>query len=163
MKMKNNKKVGTIFIVLFIAFAVSGFISVETGWFFLPIIIWFAFFITMIVVAKNNIKNAKNDPKFKEMKDAFKRFYEENKTTSAQEEKDIFEEAVYEIWLESKVPEKLIANLTKREREVYHKIYIENKKPKEAAKELELSINAVNNIHKNLRDKIKDDVKRKNF
>ena len=92
--MKNNKKVGTIFIVLFIAFAVSGFISVETGWFFLPIIIWFAFFITMIVVAKNNIKNAKNDPKFKEMKDAFKRFYEENKTTPAQEEEDIFEEAV---------------------------------------------------------------------
>lgn len=76
---------------------------------------------------------------------------------------DVFEDAVYEIWLENKVPEKLIAHLTKREREVYLKIYIENKRPKEVAEELDISVNCVNNIHKNLRDKIKDDIKRKNF
>lgn len=78
-------------------------------------------------------------------------------------ETDVFEDAVYEIWLENKVPEKLIAKLTKREREIYQKIYIENKKPKETAKELNISVNAVHNIHKNLRDKIKDDIKRKKF
>ena len=78
-------------------------------------------------------------------------------------ETDVFEDAIYEIWLENKVPEKLIAHLTKREREIYCKIYIENKKPKIVAKELKISINAVHNIHKNLRDKIKDDIKRKNF
>ena len=76
---------------------------------------------------------------------------------------DVFEDAVYEIWLENKVSEKLIAKLTKREREVYHKLYIEGKKPKEAASELNISTNAVNNIHKNLRDKIKYDIKTKNF
>jgi len=76
---------------------------------------------------------------------------------------DIFEEAVYEIWLENKVPEKLLAKLTKREREVYHKLYIEGKKPNEAASELNISKNAVNNIHKNLRDKIKYDIKTKKF
>ena len=76
---------------------------------------------------------------------------------------DVFEEAVYEIWLENKVPEKLIANLSKREREVYYKIYIEGKTPKETAEELDISLNAVHNIHKNLKDKIKYDIKRKNF
>lgn len=78
-------------------------------------------------------------------------------------ETDVFEDAVYEIWLENKVSEKLIANLTKREREIYYKIYIEKKKPKEIAAELNISANAVRNINKNLRDKIKDDIKRKNF
>lgn len=78
-------------------------------------------------------------------------------------ETDVFEDAIYEMWLENKIPEKLIANLTKREREVYCKIYIDNKKPKVVAQELNISVNAVHNIHKNLRDKIKDDIKRKNF
>ena len=78
-------------------------------------------------------------------------------------ETDIFEDSIYEIWLENKVPEKLIAHLSKREREVYCKIYIDGKKPKVVAKELNISINAVHNIHKNLRDKIKNDIKRKNF
>ncbi len=76
---------------------------------------------------------------------------------------DIFEDVVYDIWLEDKVPEKLISHLTKREREIYHKIYIENKKPKDIAKELNITANAVRNIHKNLRDKIKDDIELKNF
>ncbi len=76
---------------------------------------------------------------------------------------DIFEDAVYDIWLENKVPEKLISRLTKREREIYHKIYIENKEPNDIAKELNISASSVRNIHKNLRDKIKDDIKRKNF
>ncbi len=76
---------------------------------------------------------------------------------------DVFEDTVYEIWLENKVPEKLIAGLTKRERQVYVKIYIEDKKPKDVAAELNISVNAVHNIHKNLRDKIKNEIKRKKF
>ncbi len=76
---------------------------------------------------------------------------------------DVFEDAVYEMWLENKVPEKLIAKLSKREREIYQKIYIEEKQPQEVAVELDLSVNAVHNIHKNLRDKIKYDIEQKNF
>lgn len=76
---------------------------------------------------------------------------------------DLFEEVVYATWLENKVPEKLIASLTKREKEVYYKLYIEKKTPKEAASELGVKLNLINNVHKNLRDKIKDAVKRKNF
>lgn len=78
-------------------------------------------------------------------------------------ETDVFEDATYEIWLENKVPEKLIAHLTKREREIYCKLYIDKKKPTAIAKELNISVNSVYNIHKNLRDKIKYDIKWKNF
>lgn len=78
-------------------------------------------------------------------------------------ETDVFEDVVYSIWMEENVPDKVLSHLTKREREVYQGIYIENKKPKEVASDLNISVNAVNNIHKNLRDKIKDDIKRKNF
>lgn len=76
---------------------------------------------------------------------------------------DVFEDTVYAIWLENKVPERIIESLTKRERELYYKIYIENKKPKEAAKELDISVSTVHNIHKNMKEKIKNRVKEKNF
>lgn len=76
---------------------------------------------------------------------------------------DVFEEALFAIWIEDKVPEKLIASLTKREREVYYKLYIEKKSLAEAAEELGVKRNLINNVHRNLRDKIKDSVKRKNF
>lgn len=78
-------------------------------------------------------------------------------------ETDVFEDALYEIWLENKVPEKIIAGLTKRERNVYYKLYIEKKKPKEIAEELGVSANAVRNMNKTIRDKIKETVRRKNF
>lgn len=76
---------------------------------------------------------------------------------------DVFEDAVYAIWIEDKVPEKIIALLTKREREVYHKLYIEEKSPAEAAEELGVKINLINNVRKNLKDKIKDAVKQNKF
>lgn len=76
---------------------------------------------------------------------------------------NVFEDAVYAIWLEGKVPEKLIASLTKREREVYHKLYIEEKTLDETAEELGVTKNLVNAVHKNIRDKIKYAVKRKKF
>lgn len=76
---------------------------------------------------------------------------------------DVAEDAVYEIWLENKIPEKLIGTLTKREREVYAKLYIECKTPKETAAELGVKVTLVNNINKNLKDKIKYAVKRNSF
>lgn len=76
---------------------------------------------------------------------------------------DVFEDAVFAIWIEHKVPEKLIASLTKREREVYYKLYIEKKSPAEAAEELGVKRNLINNVHRNLRDKIKDSIKRNKF
>jgi len=76
---------------------------------------------------------------------------------------DIFEEIVYKIWLENNVPEKLISQLSKREKEIYHKIYIEHKKPKEIAKELSISENNVRNIKKNLKDKIHNALKKNKF
>lgn len=76
---------------------------------------------------------------------------------------NVFEEAVYSIWLQNKVPEKLIAMLTKREKEVYNKLYIENKTAKQAAAELGTTVNLINNVHKNLRGKIKNAINQKNF
>ncbi len=76
---------------------------------------------------------------------------------------DVFEDAVYNIWLENKVPERLIAQLTKREQEIYFKTYIENKTPKDISKELNISENNVRNVNKNLKDKIRDAIKRKKF
>ncbi len=76
---------------------------------------------------------------------------------------DVFNMALYEIWIEDNVPEKLIASLTPREREVYHKIYTEDKKPVDVAKELNISSNTVNTIHKNIRDKIKEKINNKDF
>ncbi len=79
------------------------------------------------------------------------------------DKQDLFEDVVYEIWLENNVPEKLLSQLTKREREIYYKIYIEKKKPKDIAQELNVSVNNIRNIHKNIRDKINFSVKEKNF
>ncbi len=76
---------------------------------------------------------------------------------------NVEEEATYRIWLSDKVPEKLIKSLTKREQQVYQKLYIEGKTPKQAAVELNLTANAVYNFNKNIRDKIKYAVKRKMF
>ena len=74
---------------------------------------------------------------------------------------DVIEQVVYEIWLENKLPEKLIESLTPREREVYYKLYMEEKSVKETAEELSITANAVYNFNKNLKDKIKNEIKRK--
>lgn len=76
---------------------------------------------------------------------------------------DVLEEALFNIWMEEKVPEKIIAKLTPREKDIYRKIYIENKTTKEIAEEFNISTGSVRNIHKNLKDKITDYIKRKDF
>ena len=59
----NDKKTKTIFIVLFIAFAVSSIIGATTGLIFLPFIVWIIFFVMIIKVGIKNTKGAKE--KFK--------------------------------------------------------------------------------------------------
>ena len=75
----------------------------------------------------------------------------------------IFEDAVYNIWLDNRIPEKLIEELAPRERQVYDGIYLKKKKPKDLAKDLEISINTVRNIHKKLRDKLTKKINDNNF
>lgn len=68
----------------------------------------------------------------------------------------VFEEVVYNIWVENNVPEKLISELTKREKEVYRLLFLEQKTPQEVANELGISISTVRNTKKHLIDKIKE-------
>ena len=55
----NDKKTKTIFIVLFIAFAVSSIIGATTGLIFLPFIVWIIFFVMIIKVGIKNTIGAK--------------------------------------------------------------------------------------------------------
>lgn len=71
---------------------------------------------------------------------------------------DVFDEVLYNIWIENGVALKIIDQLTPREREVYNLIYIKGKKPEEAAKFLGISHSTVRNIRKQLKEKIKNKV-----
>lgn len=86
-----------------------------------------------------------------------------NKAREISDKMDISEEAVYNIWLENNIPQKLINSLTNREKEIYTLIYIKDKKPKEIAKELGITESSVRNIHKNLKDKITEKIKNRDF
>ncbi len=111
----------------------------------------------IIVAARNTAQNIKRKHKYDSMAIPF----DEIKTKTGHDE--VFEDAIYNLWLENKVSEKIIAKLTPREKEIYQKIYIEDKTPKEIAQELDISASSVRNIHKNLKDKINDHIKRKDF
>lgn len=67
---------------------------------------------------------------------------------------DVFDEALYNIWIENGTALKIINELTPREREVYNLVYIKGKKPEEAAKLLGISHSTVRNIRKQLKEKI---------
>ena len=70
------------------------------------------------------------------------------------DDRDVFDEALYNIWIENGVASKLIEELTPREKEVYNLIYIKGKRPEEAAKLLGISHSTVRNIRKQLKEKI---------
>lgn len=76
---------------------------------------------------------------------------------------DVAEEALYNIWIEEKVPELLISRLSKQEKIVYQKIFIEHKPQKVIAEELDITVNTVSVIKNHLVEKIKYDIKKKNF
>ena len=96
MKM-NDKKTKTIFIVLFIAFAVSSIIGATTGLIFLPFIVWIIFFVMIIKVGIKNTKGAKE--KFKQIRKEFEEAIKETETDiedkdEEDEEVDIYASAV---------------------------------------------------------------------
>ena len=76
---------------------------------------------------------------------------------------EIFDEVQYAIWLEEDVPQKLMKMLTKRETDIYQKIYVEEKRVKDVAKELGITENTVRNLHKRLRDKIVNAINENKF
>lgn len=76
---------------------------------------------------------------------------------------NVEEEAIYKIWLSDKVPEKLIKRLTKGERQVYQKLYVEQKTPKQAAEELGIAPSSIYNFNVCIREKIINAVKHKKF
>ena len=64
------------------------------------------------------------------------------------------EDALFEIWLQNDVPQKLLRTLTKREKQIYHKLYEENKDTETVAAELDLSVSTVRSFNKLLKDKL---------
>jgi len=101
-------------------------------------------FVASRFVAKNAIRN--------------NRKYRDNVPINAIEnlasDMNVEEEAIFRMWLSNNTPKKLTEVLTKRETQVYQKLYIEYKTPKQAAEELNIKVSTVNNINKNIKDKL---------
>lgn len=76
---------------------------------------------------------------------------------------DVFEEMVYQEWMERQVPDRLLSRLTKREHEIYELLFVQKKTPQTVADELHISVNTVRNIKKSIVDKVKNDVYTHNF
>lgn len=65
-----------------------------------------------------------------------------------------FEETLYSLWLKNDAPQKLINTLSKREKQIYQKLYEENKNIETAASELGITPSTVRTTKKTLTDKI---------
>lgn len=76
---------------------------------------------------------------------------------------DVFETALYNIWLEQDVYNLLKKELTKRERQVFELIFEQNKSCKEVAAQLGISESTVWNIRKSIKDKYRYAIKNKLF
>lgn len=76
---------------------------------------------------------------------------------------DVFDDALYNIWMRDGSIEKLINTLTPHEREIYELIYIKRLKPKEAAKLMCISDSTVRNIVAMIKKKIKNALETKLF
>ena len=71
-----------------------------------------------------------------------------------------FEEALYGLWLKNDTPQKLMDTLTKREKQIYQKLYVENKNTETTASELGLNPSTVRTLKKTLRDKILEHIQK---
>lgn len=97
------------------------------------------------------------------------RYFKENKTVFNygllyfKSGYDIFDECLYNTWIKENAVEKLLSKLSKRESEVYQKLYIERKSPSDTAEELGVTINLIYNIKRNLKNKIKKAVEDDDF
>lgn len=72
-----NKKGIVWFGILFIAFAVSSFVGVYTGLTFLPFVVWLLIAISIIVTAANKSKKVKNNNKYDEKVEMYKKMCED--------------------------------------------------------------------------------------
>lgn len=78
---------------------------------------------------------------------------------SAKSDKDnVYNEVLYRIWLENKLPEKILASLSNDEMAVYLKLYVENKKAKTAIEELQLPKSTFYSIRNRMEEKIKEKI-----
>lgn len=73
----------------------------------------------------------------------------------------IYEDALYDIWMENGTIEMLIQELTPREKEVYSLLYQEGLTSKQAGERLGISASTVRNIAVGIKDKIYYAVKKK--
>lgn len=76
---------------------------------------------------------------------------------------DVFEEAVYNIWVEQNAVDKILDVLPPRELEIYGLLYKEKLKPKEVAEQLGISVNTVWVINSSIRNKVEKAIKEKLF
>ncbi len=72
-----------------------------------------------------------------------------------------YEEALFGIWLENDVPQKLLNTLTKRETQIYYKLYVENKGTETVAAELGLKVSTVRSFKQLIKDKLREHVNKK--
>lgn len=72
----------------------------------------------------------------------------------------VYNEVLYKTWLENKLPEKLLALLTDKERAVYYAYYVEKKKPKQIAAEQGIPTSSVYGIRNRLKEKIEEKIKK---
>lgn len=73
----------------------------------------------------------------------------------------VYEDALYNIWMEDGTIEKLLNELTPREKEVYELLYKQDMTSKQAGERLGISASTVRSIDADIKDKIKYAVKKK--
>lgn len=73
----------------------------------------------------------------------------------------VFEDALYDIWMENGTIESLIQGLAPREKEVYGLLYLEGLTSQQAGQRLGISASTVRSIDAGIKDKIKYAVKKK--
>lgn len=78
-------------------------------------------------------------------------------------EDDVFEDALYSIWLDNGEIDRLLEVLTPREREIYDLLYIKNLSPKRSAEVLGISESTIRNTGSNIKTKIKNAMKTRLF
>lgn len=74
---------------------------------------------------------------------------------------DVFEEALYDSWLEGGAIEKLLSVLTPREREIYELVYLKRMKAVDVATLLGVSGSTVRNTTASIRRKLENAIKEK--
>lgn len=83
--------------------------------------------------------------------------------TNVKIETDVFEDALYNIWIQEGSIERLLSLLTPREREIYDLLYKERQTAKQVSEKLGVSDSTVRNIALAIKKKIKNAIETKLF